>query len=123
MKRGNFSSGQKYWERTIAKQRESGLTAKEFCHRQGIVLSSFYSHSRKGRPQGEIGGVKDNLIPIEVRQDFVKASIRLRLASGVGVELEGLPSIELSPEISLIYFKKAVSVAIMNLFSTHTKSC
>ena len=48
MKRRNFSFKRKtYWETTMARQRGSGLTAKQYCRRCGLALSSFYNIFRQ----------------------------------------------------------------------------
>ena len=98
MRKRNFSSKQKYWRRVLARQIKSGVSAKEFCFRKGIGLSSFYAWRR--RLAGVNERVDDDvatkgfsqMIPISVKA--TSPGIRLSMRSGVAVEFNEAPSLE-----------------------------
>ncbi len=98
MRKRNFSSKQKYWRRVLARQIKSGVSAKEFCVRQGIGLSSFYGWRRRLASVSELGDGDaatkgfSELIPVRIKPAL--SAIRVSMRSGVAVEFNEAPSLE-----------------------------
>jgi hypothetical protein len=63
---------EQYWQRIFQQQAESGLTKSEFCKRNNITVSTFYSRAKKLSSQPPKRANKQKVLPLifpEVKPD------------------------------------------------------
>ena len=88
--------GEKQWEKIILEQEKSGLSAKRFCHRESIGLSSFYQWRHRLSGGVSLSGEK-NEAPVFIDMGRIegggaersskRSSFEIALDLGDGVKL------------------------------------
>jgi len=67
----------RYWQRQIAEQGKSGLSASAFCRARGIAMASFYAWRRRLPADAETGATQESL------ELLWPTGERLRITAGV----------------------------------------
>lgn len=102
---------EEFWRLAIAEHEHSGVSAREFCRREGLSEPCFYSWRRKlrGRQAAEEQrqGEDPGLVPVNVTQSPTGAARTLRVAESSGAledcvrdAFSALPTVRESVEIA-----------------------
>ena len=92
MPRSSDSAGRSLWQARMDRFRQSGLTAVEFCRREGVSTPSFYRWrmvlaDKRPRATKDAPVPKPQFVPVVMANEFRKPLPTLKLPGGASIDL------------------------------------